>query len=101
MPLALDGSAPAYASAAVCGRLSDSADTIAAVCEPGYHSGCIRPTGRSVYGVTEQRVHPRSRRMDSKTRTPNDERTRKRRERILDAAFHVFSRTWLPRRRRG
>ena len=31
--------------------------------------------------------------MDSKARTPNDERTRKRRERILDAAFHVFSRT--------
>jgi AcrR family transcriptional regulator len=26
-------------------------------------------------------------------RTPNDERTRRRRERILDAAFHVFSRT--------
>jgi AcrR family transcriptional regulator len=26
-------------------------------------------------------------------RTPNDERTRKRRERILDAAFHVFSRS--------
>ena len=31
--------------------------------------------------------------MDTKPRTPNDERTRKRRERILDAAFHVFSRT--------
>ena len=28
-----------------------------------------------------------------KARTPNDERTRRRRERILDAAFHVFSRT--------
>jgi AcrR family transcriptional regulator len=28
-----------------------------------------------------------------KGRTPNDERTRRRRERILDAAFHVFSRT--------
>ncbi len=28
-----------------------------------------------------------------RSRTPNDERTRKRRERILDAAFHVFSRT--------
>ena len=27
-----------------------------------------------------------------KARTPNDERTRRRRERILDAAFHVFSR---------
>lgn len=27
------------------------------------------------------------------SRTPNDERTRRRRERILDAAFHVFSRT--------
>jgi AcrR family transcriptional regulator len=26
-------------------------------------------------------------------RTPNDERTRRRRERILDAAFHVFSRS--------
>jgi AcrR family transcriptional regulator len=26
-------------------------------------------------------------------RTPNEERTRRRRERILDAAFHVFSRT--------
>jgi len=31
--------------------------------------------------------------MDTKARTTNDERTRKRRERILDAAFHVFSRT--------
>ena len=31
--------------------------------------------------------------MDTKARTANDERTRKRRERILDAAFHVFSRT--------
>lgn len=31
--------------------------------------------------------------MDSKARTPNEERTRKRRERILDAAFHVFSRS--------
>jgi AcrR family transcriptional regulator len=27
------------------------------------------------------------------SRTPNDERTRRRRERILDAAFHVFSRS--------
>lgn len=31
--------------------------------------------------------------MERPTRTTNDERTRKRRERILDAAFHVFSRT--------
>ena len=31
--------------------------------------------------------------MERTARTPNDERTRKRRERILDAAFHVFSRT--------
>lgn len=31
--------------------------------------------------------------MQKTARTPNDERTRKRRERILDAAFHVFSRT--------
>lgn len=31
--------------------------------------------------------------MERTSRTPNDERTRKRRERILDAAFHVFSRT--------
>lgn len=30
--------------------------------------------------------------MERTARTPNDERTRKRRERILDAAFHVFSR---------
>ncbi len=28
-----------------------------------------------------------------RARTPNDERTRRRRERILDAAFHVFSRS--------
>ena len=31
--------------------------------------------------------------MDKAPRTPNEERTRRRRERILDAAFHVFSRT--------
>jgi AcrR family transcriptional regulator len=31
--------------------------------------------------------------MEKAARTPNDERTRRRRERILDAAFHVFSRT--------
>ena len=31
--------------------------------------------------------------MDQAPRTPNEERTRRRRERILDAAFHVFSRT--------
>lgn len=31
--------------------------------------------------------------MDNKARTSNDDRTRKRRERILDAAFHVFSRS--------
>ncbi len=30
--------------------------------------------------------------MGTTPRTPNEERTRKRRERILDAAFHVFSR---------
>jgi AcrR family transcriptional regulator len=30
--------------------------------------------------------------VERSARTPNDERTRKRRERILDAAFHVFSR---------
>lgn len=30
--------------------------------------------------------------MERPARTPNEERTRKRRERILDAAFHVFSR---------
>ena len=30
--------------------------------------------------------------MDQAPRTPNEERTRRRRERILDAAFHVFSR---------
>jgi len=31
--------------------------------------------------------------VDKAPRTPNEERTRRRRERILDAAFHVFSRT--------